>query len=54
MTFDNRRCPIPGEPLVYVAGTFSKWTSLTQILLFLRGGSTHYFSSTILVRKVDA
>ena len=31
--------------VVYVAGTFSKWTSLTQIFLLLRGRSPHYFSS---------
>jgi hypothetical protein len=31
----TRRGPIPGGPPVYVAGTFSKWTSLTQIFLIL-------------------
>jgi hypothetical protein len=37
---------ISGGPLVYVvAGTFSKWTSLTQIFLIMRGSSPHYFSS---------
>jgi hypothetical protein len=40
-----QRGPIPGGPLVYVAGTFSKWTSLTQVFLILHGGSQHYFSS---------
>jgi hypothetical protein len=48
-----RHGPIPGGPLVYVAGSFSKWTSLTQMFLLLHGLSQHYFSS-ILVMKVDA
>jgi hypothetical protein len=34
-----------GGPLVYVAGTFPKWTSLTQTFLLSRGRSPHYFSS---------
>ena len=46
-----RRGPIPGGPLVYVAGTFSKLTSLTEIFPLLRART---ISSTILVRKVDA
>lgn len=37
------RDPIPDGPLVYVAGTISKWTSLTQIFLS-RCRSPHYFS----------
>jgi hypothetical protein len=40
-----RRGPVLGGPLVYVAGTFSKWTSLTQTFLLSRGRSPHYFSS---------
>jgi hypothetical protein len=47
----TRRGPIPGGPLVYVAGTFSKWTSLTQIFLILRGCSPHYFSSNSLQKS---
>jgi hypothetical protein len=41
----QRRGPVLGGPLVYVAGTFSKWTSLTQTFLLLRGRSPHYFYS---------
>jgi hypothetical protein len=44
-TSPTRRGPIlGGGPLVYVAGKFSKWTSLTQRFLLLRGRSPHYFS----------
>jgi hypothetical protein len=39
------RGPVLGGPLVYVAGTFSKLTSLTQTFLLLRGRSPHFFSS---------
>jgi hypothetical protein len=45
LVIPKRGGPITGGPLVYVAGTFSKWTSLTQIFLLLRGRSPHYFSS---------
>jgi hypothetical protein len=40
-----RRGPVLGGPLVYVAGTFSKWTGLTQTFLLSRGRSPHSFSS---------
>jgi hypothetical protein len=40
-----QRGPVLGGPLVYVAGTFSKWTSLTQTFLLSRGRCPHYFSS---------
>jgi hypothetical protein len=40
-----RHGPVLGGPLVYVAGTFSKWTSLTQTFLLSRGRSPHYFAS---------
>jgi hypothetical protein len=41
----TRRGPVLGGPLVYVGGTFSKWTSLTQTFLLLRGRSPRYLFS---------
>jgi hypothetical protein len=47
----NGRGPVLGGPLIYVAGTFSKCTSLTQTFLLSR--IAHTISLLILVRKVD-
>jgi hypothetical protein len=49
----GRVVQILGGPLVYVAGTFSEWTSLNQQFFFYMVVA-HIMFLLILIRKVDA